>query len=53
MRRPNKPSKIGLEEEIDFYKEVERFVARQIMDEDEIELIEKAWRGEAATDEEI
>lgn len=28
MRRPNKPSKIGLEEEIDFYKEVERFVAR-------------------------
>lgn len=53
MRRPNKTSKVALEEEIDFYKEVERFVAREIMDEDEIELIEKVWRGEAATDEEI
>lgn len=53
MRRPNKPSKIALEEEIDFYKQVERFVTREIMDEDQIELIEKVWRGQAATDEEI
>ena len=28
-------------------------MTREIMDEDEIELIEKVWRGEAATDEEI
>jgi hypothetical protein len=52
-RRPHKPTKAALEDDIDFFREVERFVSREMLDAEELRLIEQAWQGQAAEDEEI
>jgi hypothetical protein len=52
-RRPQKPTKAALDEDIDFLKEVDRFVSREMLDIDEMRLIEQTWQGQAAEDEQI
>ncbi len=51
QRRPHKTTKATLEEDIDFYREVERFVSREMLDVEEMRLIEQAWQGQVVEDD--